>query len=123
MSIRLFWCNVLCVLIAASAVWANYHVVEQTRVLNVALDQTDRQIRSEQADFKDAQVTYVALSRPGRIQALAEALLGMDDGAAYQVASFQMVPMRSADEEQEISADPADTDAGVVKISASEGDR
>lgn len=136
MSVRLFWCNVFCVLIAVSAVWANYHIVEQTRVLNVTLRQTSQQIQNENADLKDTQVTYVALSRPGRIQQLAEALLGMHDGATYQVASFQMIPVRGESEnsgdqkdgdqkdgEQQISdlIGQSQSDASVVKISAPEG--
>lgn len=117
---RPFLMNFSFAVLAGAMVWANYTVVEQTRVAAAHLKATDKQIDAEKVRLEDAQTQYMALSSPDRIQALAQNFLGMNDTATVQLSSLQLLPRRGEGKAEvqdgEIVTQPGAP--GVVKIAA-----
>lgn len=117
---RPFLINISFAALAGAMVWANYSVVEQTRVATAHLKATEKQIAAENVRFEDAQTQYMALSSPDRIQALAQNFLGMNDTATVQLSSLQMLPRRDVGgaeiHDGEIVTQPGTP--GVVTIAA-----
>lgn len=121
---RPFTRNLIFAAAAGVAVWANYTVVEQTRVTGARLARVEKNIDADRARLAELQTQYMALSSPDRIQALAQAELGMNDAATVQLSSMQMLPTRSAPDQNHnrevVTSVPAQgvPSQGVVKISA-----
>lgn len=86
--------NFLCVALMGLSILALYHVSEKTRVAMVELNRVDRQIGDAKGDIAVLQTEWERIAGPARIQALAEARLGMSDSASVQLSSFDQLPQR-----------------------------
>lgn len=121
MTARLFWVQVFCFILAGTAVWANYRIVEEARVASIALHSVSASIAGENSSYKDEQVAYAALSQPTRIQQLAEDMLNMQAGAIVQMASLTVLPRRGAQEEHIQSISAQMTERGSADVASSGG--
>ncbi len=89
--------NFLCVALMGLSILALYHVSEKTRVATMRLDQVNRQIGDNRAAIGVLQAEWERVAGPARIQALAQANLGMSDGTSAQLSSFEQLPARGQD--------------------------
>jgi cell division protein FtsL len=89
--------NFLCVALMGLSILALYHVSEKTRVAHMRLDQVNRQIVDNRAAIAVLQAEWERVAGPARIQALAEAKLGMNDATSAQMSSFDQLPARGVD--------------------------
>jgi cell division protein FtsL len=89
--------NFLCVALMGLSILALYHVSEKTRVAHMRLDQVNRQIVDNRAAIGVLQAEWERVAGPARIQALAQAKLGMSDAASAQLSSFDQLPGRGVD--------------------------
>jgi cell division protein FtsL len=90
--IRIF--NFLCVALMGLSILGVYHVSERTRIAHMQLDQVNRQISDNRAAIGVLQAEWERVAGPARVQALAEAKLGMSDAASAQLSSFDMLPRK-----------------------------
>jgi cell division protein FtsL len=111
--------NTVFVGLAAVAVLANYHIAERTRMAKAELSSVERQIAEEEMRTAELQAKYVELARPDRIQAMAEAGLGMSNRATVQLSSLEMLPRRDEARVREVNA-PAGASM-LVKIAVRPG--
>jgi cell division protein FtsL len=86
--------NFFCLAAMGLSILALYHVSEATRVAQMRLDQTGRQIASERATIGVLQTEWERVAGPARIQALAQSQLGMSDTTSVQLSSFDQLPVR-----------------------------
>jgi len=118
--------NFFCIAAMGLTILALYRVSEQTRMAQMTLSKVDAQIAHERTDMSTLQAQWMDVSRPDRIQKLADRI-GMDDTASAQVASLELLPRQGAPlggaETRSISAQaPAATPTvQVIKISARSG--
>lgn len=91
--------NLIFAAVAGVAVWANYTVVEQTRVTGARLHVVEKRINADRARLAELQTQYMALSSPDRIQMLAQSELGMTDTPTVQLSSMQMLPSRGGNDQ------------------------
>ena len=89
--------NFLCVALMGLSILAVYHVSEKTRIAHMRLDQVNRQIADNRAAIGVLQAEWERVAGPARIQALAQAKLGMSDSASTQLSSFELLPRRGED--------------------------
>ena len=89
--------NFFCVAVMGLAILALYHVSEKTRVATMRLDQVNRQIGDNRAAIGVLQAEWERVAGPARIQALAEAKLGMTDTVSMQLSSFDQLPHHDQD--------------------------
>ena len=88
--------NFLCVAIMGLSILALYHVSEKTRVTQMQLARTARQISDNRSAIGVLQTEWERVAGPARIQQLAESRLGMSDTSSVQLSSFDMLPARGA---------------------------
>jgi|SRR5579871_3527755 len=115
--------NFLCVAIIGMTVLANYRISEQTRLAGIELRATNRQIAEDRAATAVLEAKWEQLAEPSRVQAMAQAKLGMNDGATLQLSALELLP-RHEDaplgntEVQQASVDiPAPVSPKVVRVS------
>lgn len=89
--------NTVCVALMGLAILALYHVSERTRVATVELSNVNSEIAREQASMSVLETEWEAVARPERIQALAQAHLGLSGAPAVQLSSFDALPRRGED--------------------------
>ena len=89
--------NFFCVAVAGLSILAVYHTSEKTRVARVELNRVNRQIADEHTTLRVLQTEWERLAGPARIQALAEANLGMSDTSSVELSSFDQLPRRGED--------------------------
>jgi len=90
--IRIF--NFLCVALMGLSILGLYHVSERTRIAHMQLDQVNHQISDNRAAIGVLEAEWERVAGPARVQALAEAKLGMSDAASAQLSSFEMLPRK-----------------------------
>lgn len=78
--------------LAGMACLAIYHVSEQTRVAQLELSTTKKQIVQEQVTMKVLQADWLRVADPARIQRLAQLRLGLSDAPMKEYASLQFLP-------------------------------
>jgi cell division protein FtsL len=86
--------NFFCVALMGLAILALYHVSERTRVARLELAKVNHEITRQHSDIAVLQTEWQHVAAPARVQALAEAKLGMSDSASAQLASFDLLPRR-----------------------------
>ena len=86
--------NTLCVALMGLSILGLYHVSERTRMAHMQLDQVNRQISDNRAAIGVLEAEWERVAGPARVQALAEAKLGMSDAASAQLSSFDMLPRK-----------------------------
>ncbi len=86
--------NFLCVALMGLSILALYHVSEKTRVTQMQLERTNRQISDGRAAIGVLQTEWEHVAGPARIQQLAQSRLGMSDATSVQLSSFDQLPMR-----------------------------
>lgn len=86
--------NFCCFALAALSCLALYRVSEATRVAHIKLVTVERQINDDKSTMKVLQTEWERVSQPSRIQALAEARLGLTDTPSIAVASLELLPRR-----------------------------
>jgi len=84
--------NFFCVAAMGMAILANYHVSEQTRLAAVELRSVDRHTAKERAAMTVLEAKWENVAGPARVQALAQAKLGMDDAATVQLSALELLP-------------------------------
>jgi cell division protein FtsL len=89
--------NFFCVAALGLSILAVYHTSEKTRVARVELSRVNRQIADERTTLRVLQTEWERLAGPARIQALAEARLGMSDTSSVELSSFDQLPRRGED--------------------------
>ena len=89
--------NFFCVAAMGLSILAVYHTSEKTRVARVELNRVNRQIADEHTTLRVLQTEWERLAGPARIQALAEARLGMSDTSSVELSSFDQLPRRGED--------------------------
>ena len=89
--------NFLCIALMGLSILALYHVSEKTRVAHMRLDQVNHQIADNRTAIGVLQAEWERVAGPARIQALAEAKLGMSDTSSVQLSSFDLLPARGVD--------------------------
>ena len=100
--VRVF--NTLCVALMGLAILALYHVSEKTRVANVELTNVNAAIAREQASMSVLETEWERVAGPAKIQALAQASLGLTGAPTVQLSSFDALPRRG--EEAPLSDTP-----------------
>lgn len=86
--------NFTCFAIAALCCLALYHVSEDTRVTRGRLNAVEKQITDDDAAMKVLQADWGRVADPSKIQALAQAQLGLSDSPTVAYASFDNLPRR-----------------------------
>ncbi|MBV9330536.1 MAG: cell division protein FtsL [Alphaproteobacteria bacterium] len=89
--------NFVCVAAMAVAILANYHISEQARVAAVELKALEHNTAAEREATTVLQVEWQRVAGPERVQALAQAKLGMADAATAQLASLELLPRHGDD--------------------------
>jgi len=84
--------NFFCVAAMGMAILANYHVSEQTRLAAVKLRSIDRKTAEERGATTVLEAKWENVAGPARVQALAQAKLGMNDGATVQLSALEALP-------------------------------
>ena len=121
--------NFFFVALMGVSILALYHVSERTHVARAELAQAEKRIAAERTEMSVLQTQWGMVSRPDRIQQLAQASLGMNDTATVQLSSLQLLPPRGGDNApvggervREASAQvPAPAPAELVQIAAHTG--
>lgn len=96
--------NFLCVALMGFSILALYHVSEKTRVAGVELRRVERDIAKERATMSVLETEWERVAGPARIQALAQANLGLTGAPAVQMSSFETLPRRG--EEAPLAEEP-----------------
>ena len=86
--------NFLCVALMGLAILGLYHVSEETRVAQMQLTKVEHKIGDTKSSIAVLQAEWARVAGPARIQALAEARLGMSDTVSAQLSSFEQLPAR-----------------------------
>lgn len=86
--------NFLCVALMALTILALYHVSERTRIASVELQKAQRETAQERSTMSVLETEWARVAGPARIQALAEAKLGMTPTASVQLSSLELLPRR-----------------------------
>lgn len=89
--------NFVCVAAMALAILANYHISERARVAAVEVKSLQRSTAEERQTTTVLQVEWQRVAGPDRVQALAQAKLGMADAATAQLASLELLPRHEED--------------------------
>jgi cell division protein FtsL len=89
--------NFLCVALMGLSILALYHVSEKTRVTEMQLERTNREISDSRSAIGVMQTEWERVAGPARIQQLAESRLGMSDTVSVQMSSFDQLPHRGQD--------------------------
>jgi len=76
------------------SILALYHVSEKTRVTQMQMEKTNRQISDTRSAIGVLQTEWERVAGPARIQQLAESRLGMSDATSVQLSSFDLLPAR-----------------------------
>lgn len=84
--------NFFCVAAMGMAILANYHISEQTRLAAVDLRSVDRHTAEERAAMTVLEAKWETVAGPARVQALAQAKLGMNDAATVQLSALELLP-------------------------------
>ncbi len=84
--------NFFCVAAMGMAILANYHISEQTRLAAVELRSVDRHVTEERAATTVLEAKWENVAGPARVQALAQAGLGMNDAATAQLSALELLP-------------------------------
>lgn len=84
--------NFFCVAAMGMAILANYHISEQTRLAAVELRSVDRHSAEERAATTVLEAKWENVAGPARVQALAQAKLGMNDAATAQLSALELLP-------------------------------
>lgn len=118
--------NFFCVALMGLSILGLYHVSEQTRMANLHLNATEKQISVEKTRISELQAQWEQAANPSRIQNLAENTLGMSDTATVQLSSLTLLPRRGdeplAPGARDASAQmPAAPASPVIKIVAHSG--
>ena len=85
--------NFFCVALMGLSILALYHVSERTRVAQMELAKTHRQIREARDSIGVLQTEWARVAGPARIQELAQRH-GMTDAVSAQLSSFEQLPRR-----------------------------
>jgi cell division protein FtsL len=85
--------NFFCVALMGLSILALYHVSERTRVAQMELAKTHRQIREARDSIGVLQTEWARVAGPARIQELAQRH-GMTDTVSAQLSSFEQLPRR-----------------------------
>jgi len=119
--------NFVCVALMGITILALYHVSERTRVERVQLSRVEQRIADKRVEMSVLQAQWEQVSRPERIQKLAESSLGMGDTATIQLSSLELLPRRGdepLDGAQIRSANaqgPTQAPVQLVKVAAHTG--
>ena len=89
--------NFLCVALVGLTILGLYHVSERTRVATVELQMVHRQTQQEKENISVLETEWARVAGPARIQALAEAKLGMANTSSVQLSSLELLPRRGED--------------------------
>jgi hypothetical protein len=89
--------NFALVLITAIVCLATYRIAEDARVARATLVKTERQIAREHQALVVLGAEWARVTRPQRIQALAERHLPLTDAPVIELASFSMLPHRGSE--------------------------
>lgn len=84
--------NFLCVALMGMAILANYHLSEQTRLAGIELRSVERKTTLDRAETAVLEAKWEQLAEPARVQSLAQAKLGMNDGATLQLSALELLP-------------------------------
>ena len=84
--------NFVCVAAMGMAILANYHVSEQTRLAAVELRSVERRTAEERGAMTVLEAKWENVAGPARVQALAQAKLGMNDAATVQLSALELLP-------------------------------
>jgi cell division protein FtsL len=85
--------NFFCVALMGLSILALYHVSERTRVAQMELVKTHRQIREARESIGVLQTEWARVAGPARVQELAQRH-GMTDTVSAQLSSFEQLPRR-----------------------------
>jgi cell division protein FtsL len=85
--------NFFCVALMGLSILALYHVSERTRVAQMELAKTHRQIREARDSIGVLQTEWARVAGPARVQELAQRH-GMTDTVSAQLSSFEQLPRR-----------------------------
>ena len=85
--------NFFCVALMGLSILALYHVSERTRVAQMELAKTHRQISDARGSIGVLQTEWARVAGPARIQELAQRH-GMTDTVSAQLSSFEQLPRR-----------------------------
>ena len=85
--------NIACVTLIGMTVLALYHVSEKTRVTQVDLARTQRQIADQRRAIAVLETEWQLVAAPQRVQQFAGAQ-GMNDAASVQLSAFDQLPQR-----------------------------
>ena len=86
--------NFFCVALIGMTILSLYNVSERTRIANVEHQKVLRLTAHERASINVLETEWARVAGPGRIQALAEAKLGMANTASVQLSSLELLPRR-----------------------------
>jgi cell division protein FtsL len=119
--------NFFCVAAMGLTILALYHVSEHTRLARVELGRVEDRIAADRMQMSELQAQWQQVSRPDRIQQLAQSTLDMSDTATVQLSSLELLPRRGDDAAPLAQARtanaqmPAPQPAQLVKVSARSG--
>jgi cell division protein FtsL len=118
--------NFFCVAAMGLTILALYHVSERTRLEGVALGRMEARIADDQTKLSELQAEWQLVSRPDRIQKLAQTTLDMSDTATVQLSSLEQLPRRDVEpaplaQSRAASAQMPAPQAQLVKISSRSG--
>lgn len=118
--------NFLFVALMGIAILANYRVSEQTRLAGLELRSVDRQTAEDRATTAVLEAKWEQLAEPSRIQALAQAKLGMNDGATLQLSALELLPRHEdaplgGSEVEQASAPAPRSASNLVQVSDQPG--
>ena len=88
--------NIVCIALIGMSVLGLYHVSEKTRVTQMELARTARQIVDQRRAIAVLETEWSHVAASDRVQQLAAAH-GMNDAASAQLSSFDQMPRRSDD--------------------------
>ena len=118
--------NFFCVAAMGVTILALYHVSERTRLERVELGRVEERITDERTQLNEMQAEWQQVSRPDRIQKLAQTTLDMSDTATVQLSSLEQLPRRGDEpaplaQTRAASAQLPAPQAQLVKVSARSG--
>ena len=85
--------NIVCIVLIGMAVLGLYHVSEKTRVTQMELARTTRQVSEQRRAIAVLETEWQHVAAPERVQQLAGAQ-GMNDAASVQYSAFDQLPHR-----------------------------
>jgi cell division protein FtsL len=86
--------NFFCVALMGLSILGLYHTSEKTRLARIELHEVNQHIVHERTAMRVLQTEWERLASPARVQALAQARLGMGDTSVVQLSSFTELPRR-----------------------------